>query len=358
MIRILTYRLPFRAPFRASGRQWTHRSGLLLEWADGKNGWVSEAAPLPGRSPESLEEVIEVVREQHSRLSDWIQGKQAVPDHLPPSLRFALSALRLQVQESLKVADPSDPARSGSRFKPASLRVNGVIGLGSPEELKAALQTQIRNGYTSIKVKLDDAPEEQIEVLREQTNVFPQLRLRIDANRSWNRDEAAHWLDALSSLPIDYCEEPLIDATLDDLETLQQATGVTIALDESLSTLAVLREAVRRHDLSTFVLKATTLGDLDQIGHTLRESTRPIRTVWTTTLESAVARTTLRRAALEWGSLDTAHGLDTGSLFEQDLVATGMTPAAEHGPERPASLNRHWALPSRMLDRSLLHEVD
>lgn len=236
--------------------------------------------------------------------------------------------------------------------------MNGVIGLCSPEELEATLQMKLKAGYSSIKVKLDDAPEAQIQVLRQQTKMNPQLHLRIDANRSWNRDDAVHWLSALSILPVDYCEEPLLNPTLDSLDALQQATPVRIALDESLSGLSELREATRRSRLSTFILKATILGDLDQIAGILREVSRPIQAIWTTTLESAVARTTLRRAALAWGSPDTAHGLDTGSLFEQDLIVPASRQTAEYGPDRPANLNRHWAMPARLLNRSLLQKAD
>ncbi|MEX0593996.1 MAG: o-succinylbenzoate synthase [Balneolaceae bacterium] len=355
MIRLLTYRCPLHTSFRAAGQEWTHRSGLLIEWVDGEDGWVSEAAPLPGRSPDRLEEVIDACRMHRHHLADWIRDRESIREELPPSLLFALSALRLQLRESRTADRPTDNPEDRSRD--CLLQMNGVVGLGSPDTLDPAIRTALRDGYTTIKVKLNSEPASRIETLRNLSGEYPHLRLRIDANQSWTWNDARHWLDELSSLPVDYCEEPLRDPTLDNLEKLQQVSTVRIALDESLSTIRNLRNAVRCQSITTYVLKATILGDLEQISRTIGEIPRPIQTIWTSSLESAVARTTLRRAACEWGTPGCAHGLDTGSLFQHDLIDPRLLPKKEQGPVRPDILNRYWALPSRLLDRAGLREI-
>lgn len=88
----------------------------------------------------------------------------------------------------------------------------------------------------------------------------PGARLRIDANRSWPRAEVTARLAALSHLPIDYVEEPCRDAHL----LLAEPLACKIALDESLASLpaADLRAALASRQLAALVLKPTLLGGL------------------------------------------------------------------------------------------------
>jgi L-alanine-DL-glutamate epimerase-like enolase superfamily enzyme len=91
----------------------------------------------------------------------------------------------------------------------------------------------------------------------------PAARLRIDANRSWPRDEVPHRLARLSQLPIDYVEEPCIDAHL----VLGEPLALKLALDESLTAIALpdLRAALGSPNLVALVLKPTLLGGLSAV---------------------------------------------------------------------------------------------
>lgn len=363
MIRLHTYRLPFQTPFRTSGHLWTHREGLLLEWAGTGARRVAEAAPLPGRSHESLSDVIDFAVRHRKEFEQWIRSETDTPpdpDPLPPSLRFALSALRLQVR--LDSDFPSRPdgtpgfEANSTRNPGLPLRMNGIIGLGSPEHLHSSIVRQLGAGYRILKVKLGENPETELATLRELSAEYPELQLRIDANRSWEREEGRYWLRELESLPVDYCEEPLANPTWDELARLQGETTTTIALDESLTHPSDLHQATTHPPLSTFILKATLLGDLQEIHHAIRSCPRPIRTIWSSTLESAVGRTTLRRAARTFGSANEAHGLDTGTLFTDDLLQEEPD-NPDHGPIRPAIMCLDWAAPASRLRRNLLNEI-
>jgi O-succinylbenzoate synthase len=88
----------------------------------------------------------------------------------------------------------------------------------------------------------------------------PSARLRIDANRSWPRAEVADRLAVLAALPIDYVEEPCVDAH----RLLDHPLACRLALDESLPELSPdeLGAALRSPQLAAVVLKPTLLGGL------------------------------------------------------------------------------------------------
>ena len=86
----------------------------------------------------------------------------------------------------------------------------------------------------------------------------PNVRLRVDANRSWPRADVMKSLERLALLPIDFVEEPCVDAH----ELLAQRLPCRIALDESLVELdpAALRRALTSPELAALVCKPTLLG--------------------------------------------------------------------------------------------------
>src|SRR5262249_47026150 len=84
--------------------------------------------------------------------------------------------------------------------------------------------------------------------------------LRLDANRSWARTEIATHVGAYADLPIEYIEEPCVDAHL----LLSERLPCKVALDESLGefTPGELDAVFRTSQLAAVVLKPTLLGGL------------------------------------------------------------------------------------------------
>ena len=104
------------------------------------------------------------------------------------------------------------------------------------KELKLLQDNKLLNGKTlTIKWKVaiqDNVSEEKtlIEMLNRITN---NIKLRIDANGSWERETANRWVDILKGVNnIDWIEQPL---STDDIEGLRELNKrMPIALDESL----------------------------------------------------------------------------------------------------------------------------
>ena len=64
----------------------------------------------------------------------------------------------------------------------------------------------------------------------------PDVRLRVDANASWNRQKALEWLGKLEGLGLELLEQPLVKEDIGGLGWLQKQTAIPIVADESVQS--------------------------------------------------------------------------------------------------------------------------
>ncbi len=135
----------------------------------------------------------------------------------------------------------------------------------------------------------------------------PSVQLRIDANRGWPRDQVRTLLASIAHLPIDFVEEPCVDAhTL-----LAEPLLVRIALDESLVDLATedLARALSSPHLAALVLKPTLLGGFAHCLELAADAhAHGVAPIVTHTLEGPIGTAACRELARAIGA-DVAVGL-------------------------------------------------
>lgn len=287
--RLFRYQLPFRQPLRWGGKELLCREGGLLRMETEKGGvsW-GEVAPLPGWSPESLEEAL-------AALVAVLSG-QAPLSSLPPSARFCF-----------------DCACSPASHWSGACSINGLVDLAAPlEDASAAWQD-----FSVIKCKTSGLnPAETLRRLDAFVAVAgPGMRFRIDPNRTWSFDEIAALSDEFAARPVDYLEEPLVGGR--DQQRLAEECGIPVALDESLREgldLASCRWA------AAWVVKPSIMGGARSWEHMRAKADQTVPVVVSSLVESGVGL-----QALAWisqvvlGSPQPA-GLDTLRLFTHDLV--------------------------------------
>jgi O-succinylbenzoate synthase len=298
---------------RGAARGRTERAAVVIE-ARTDRGVVGlgEAAPLPGMSPDTLEDAERAIAafaqgapfELADREATYaLAASSSLAASASPSARFAietalLDALARERQISLAalLRAPADQiltaataahvgALPASRSEQKSLHAATLLAGAHVGALLSSLrgeQASPRAGTIPLAAVVDD-PESarrafaagircfkiKLGATDDPGRVFaiaeavPGARLRIDANRSWPRAEVAARLAALADLPIDYVEEPCQDAYL----LLSEPLPCKIALDESLAVIAPdeLRAALRRPALAALVLKPTLLGGLSSV---------------------------------------------------------------------------------------------
>lgn len=321
---VYKYRLPFRKPFTISGDSFSHREGLLLEWKERNRSFYGEAAPLPGFSKESLEdaatqlqstlrEVRNLIEEaEHEDLQSFFDEK-----NICPSLRFALDTLFFSVKAGRKGITISHLLFDKP---PSSFPVNAVLPIGSLQKTLESAAQKWNEGFKTFKIKVGTDSAKELEILQALRKTFPEVNLRIDANRAWNLQEAIDFLTACGSLNLEYCEEPLQHAQIQLLGKLKSEISVPIAFDESLHEQTDPETFLKTQKGEVIVIKPMLFGDFQKIFVTKRlADSLNYKVIFTSALESGIGR--IMTATLASGlSATQTHGLATGNLLKKDVL--------------------------------------
>ncbi len=326
-IELFRYRLKLARAI-TSDASLTHREGLVVRVEDESDHvGFGEVAPLPGFSAETLHEC----REQMVRWR-WSVLRQEVPQHLEElSGGFAqwlgqhdmAGSVRCGIEMavlSLQTSSQGVPLRELLADMPQeTLRLNALLSGDSDEVLSRAAQA-VTQGYTAVKLKIGHNAIDQdvrlIGMVREACG--PDMRLRLDANRTFNVDSALELIGAVAPYVIEYVEEPV--GGMDGLrELLQRSPSVPIAIDESLVDLepAMLRELPA---VAAVILKPTLLGLERSMAFARAATAIGATPVVTSMFESGVGLSVLAQFAASITPAEVAVGLDTRAWLAEDLL--------------------------------------
>jgi L-alanine-DL-glutamate epimerase-like enolase superfamily enzyme len=256
-------------------RSWPTRERLLIRVSESAQSFgVGEATPLPGYSPDTLDDVeaalsrvsVEALREalggQASgvRRQASVEQLEAVSALVPRSLPAARMGLETAALDYLaRRAGVSAPEVLGAA-PGTSILLAMLLGAASDPDLLERAAAALRSGFRHLKIKLG-APgrirEEVAGIVTLRNGVGSEVSLRLDANGALSESELAEAWITLKTCAIQLFEEP---------GALPQALAgeVPLALDESLQGLSETRVAERwqRTNACYLVLKPTALGGL------------------------------------------------------------------------------------------------
>ena len=237
-------------PRGAARGAWRERTALVVgvRCDDGTTG-LGEAAPLPGMSIDTLDDAVSASEQLAAQVPLAIDSPAhatGIADRVTtaPAARFAIETALLT---ALAQRRRTSVAALWSALPQGELHFATVV-----DDIADA-RVAVANGARCLKIKAI-SPDRALRIAR----AVPGVRLRVDGNRSWPRLETRRWLAELAALPIDYVEEPCLDAHL----LLAERLPCKLALDESLVTLERddLERALASPDLAALVLKPTLLG--------------------------------------------------------------------------------------------------
>ena len=334
MINLYRYSLPFRSPFKTARGTFKERTGLLVQLRNESISVLTEAAPLPGFSRESLDDTEQCLARIQTDLSDFLKNDRSILDFrqflnsrsLTPSAEFALSTLASSLWLQTGRANVPDLFSQNCRNE---VKVNAVTGLGNPEEIISSVESHYTNGFRTVKIKSSSNPDSLITALKELNLKFPDISFRIDANQSWPLNRSLQIIEGFTGLNVEYIEEPVQVSSAMDYSNLVNESPIPIALDESINSMEILEKALQLLENAVFILKPMLFGDIFRISETISGNRGPLqRIVVTTALESAVGRNMVNTIAAIVGDSGLAHGLNTGDLFQNDLYPL---PAASGG---------------------------
>ncbi|SEH37147.1 mandelate racemase/muconate lactonizing enzyme family protein [Magnetospirillum fulvum] len=300
------YALPLKTPWRTAAGTVCLRHGWLVrvEDEDSGVGWGDQPAFLPDQATDGLEEGL---RQQGGAL----QGQSLDEALAVQDIAFGIETALLD----LLARKRGLPLRRLLSSQAADrVKVNAVASLDG-------IVAMAEQGFGIVKVKVGLAPWPDEAAALRRLDLPEGVTLRLDANRAWSRAEAEGFLAAMADLPIESLEEPLCEAEIDGLASLQSTTPIALAIDESLDQIG-LDSLLAAPPVRRLVLKPALLGGLRRT-LSVAAAARAVgyEIVVTTYLESAIGVAAVAHLA---AALDPeariAHGLATSALFVSDLA--------------------------------------
>lgn len=205
---------------------------------------------------------------------------------------------------------------------------NGLVWMGSYDQMLARMQEKLDLGFRCIKLKIGAIDfDKELELLRIIRSAFPKdkVELRVDANGAFAPNEAMVRLEQLARYDLHSIEQPIRQHQWTDMARLCQESPIAIALDEELIGVNIPSEKERLLDTihpQYVVLKPSLHGGM--MGCEEWVSMAKIRGIgsWmTSALESNVGLNAIAHlAAHTYGTDDIMpQGLGTGQLFTDNI---------------------------------------
>lgn len=245
-LRLAELRIPLLRPFTNARRTVAERGLVLVGVTEaGKAGW-GEAAPFPGMTAESVNEVWKALRDRAGRVLERdLSGL--------PATGAAAADQAWADWEARMDGIPLGGRASGGR----RARACAAVGLEqSPDETVRRVGEAVEAGIRQVKIKIE--PGRDLDCLRAVRHSFPEISAAADANGSY--EEGDPFLEKVDGLSLAYLEQPLAADDLDGSRRLSARLETPICLDESAASPAGAREAVTRRAAGMVSLKPGLLG--------------------------------------------------------------------------------------------------
>jgi len=327
---IYKYALPLNQPLTVLGHQLNNREGFIIHLeSDANTEGFGEAAPLPGLSAETLQDALEQLQFLQSRfinlpIPDGVEKLDGAFDawltkfKMHPSVQFGIEMAVL----NLIANGRNQPLHKLLSFSANDhIQINGLLQ-GDTNYVVHHAKELISEGFTALKLKVGGGVEENIHRVQAVTEVVAgRALLHLDANKSWNLEEAITFGKGIGCIFVDYIEEPLIN--ISDIPEFYHQTSIPAALDESLS-VHNFEEIKSIEGVEILVLKPTRLGSIEKIWGIMKEAQRlAIRTVISSGFESSLGLLTLAQLSATSGRTPSA-GLDTFKWFKKDVFIKNL----------------------------------
>ncbi len=305
------FSIPFVKPFITSAGTLTHREGYWITLSDGSVRGIGEAAPLPGFSKETLQEVRYALEGFHQAAEgeyydrDELLSLIQVHTEEIPSARFALETAVFDIlaqQKNIPLAKVINPKAT------AEVAVNGIAGIHFPGEGFSVMK--VKTGFRNLFDEM-----ENMEYLTQSYGADVQFRL--DCNGAFDLPRAIRFCKEMERFNIDYVEQPLPADALEDLAELRFHTKIPIAVDESLTDYSSAEMILESQAAEVFIIKPMVSGGFIECENIIKLiQSENIRTVITSSFETQVGRTSCLHLTAA-NHITEACGLATGELLNE-----------------------------------------
>lgn len=336
-ITIIPRTFHFRQPAGTSRGVYTERKSWMIELTDGQHTGIGECAPLPGLSCDDIPEYEKTLRALCGKFEQEGQIDYNVMRPYPSmlfGLETALSSLNAQRSSQSPLRRRGRGEVAPLLFNNAFTRgergipINGLVWMGSYEEMMKRIDEKIGQGYRCIKLKIGAIDfEQELDMVRSIRKRFSakELQIRLDANGGFSFDEALYKLELLSQYSIHSIEQPIKAKQWAFMAELCRESPLPIALDEEL--IGVNMPEMKRHVLNIIkpahiVLKPSLHGGIQGCREWIDIARDMGIGSWiTSALESNIGLNAIAQftADVYGDNITMPQGLGTGQLFTDNI---------------------------------------
>ena len=208
------------------------------------------------------------------------------------------------------------------------ITINGLVWMGTYEEMLARLEEKLQAGFHCVKLKIGAIDFfKELDLIKRIRDVYTreQVELRVDANGGFLPENAMSQLEALAKYDIHSIEQPIKQHQWPKMAQLSRETPLPIALDEELigvnvrSMKEALLDTVRPQYI---ILKPSFHGGIYGCNEWIQlANQRGIGSWITSALESNIGLHAIAHyAAKVYGpNVQMPQGLGTGQLFTDNI---------------------------------------
>ena len=208
------------------------------------------------------------------------------------------------------------------------ITINGLVWMGTYEEMLARLEEKLQVGFHCVKLKIGAIDFfKELDLIKRIRDVYTreQVELRVDANGGFLPENAMSQLEALAKYDIHSIEQPIKQHQWPRMAQLCRETPLPIALDEELIGVNVrsMKEALLDTIRPQYIiLKPSLHGGIYGCNEWIQlADQRGIGSWITSALESNIGLNAIAHyAAKVYGpNVQMPQGLGTGQLFTDNI---------------------------------------
>ena len=208
------------------------------------------------------------------------------------------------------------------------ITINGLVWMGTYEEMLARLEEKLQAGFHCVKLKIGAIDFfKELDLIKRIRDVYTQeqVELRVDANGGFLPENAMSQLEALAKYDVHSIEQPIRQHQWPKMAQLCRETPLPIALDEELIGVNVrsMKEALLDTIRPQYIiLKPSLHGGIYGCNEWIQlASQRGIGSWITSALESNIGLNAIAHyAAKVYGpNVEMPQGLGTGQLFTDNI---------------------------------------
>ena len=226
------YQLEFKKPSGTSRGILTYKKIWIVKLWNEENPEVfglGECNPLVGLSIDDRDDFEEELKKICENINDFID----VELYEFPSIRFAIETAHKDLMNGGKRILFDNEFSRGEK----GIVINGLVWMGSTEEMSKQIAEKIEQGFKCIKLKIGAFDfETELALLKSIRDQYSEsdIEIRVDANGAFTAHDALKKLEHLAKFKLHSIEQPIKQGQVEVMAKLCKVTTLAIALDEEL----------------------------------------------------------------------------------------------------------------------------